>query len=266
MAVLTQEQYEQLRARVVGLVDPLLIGRQLLSPLPVDIGTQEFGYDKLGDMTDAEIISKFAPGSKDMYTVARHTDNIEIMHKGFQVSRIDLLSSQRTGQSIKAIGLERAARKVAELEDNVIFNGNVEYGIDGMEQIFGNTSAAGQTWDNPATETLNPYDDILEARNELTTDGFYPKFLVLNPLEYGRALKKLPGQTGTWMDMIKTIVPNVLESKTVASGTGWMGDIGADISELVIAESYNMLDPNVADQMVYGFDVINRVLPGGVCS
>ena len=259
MAVLTQEQIEQLRTKMIGVVDKLLVGRQVLNPVTVDAGVQTYGYDKLTDMTDAEIIDKVSPGSKDMYSVNRSTVDVPILHKGFAVSRIDLMSSERTGESIKTIGLARSARKVAELEDKLIFVGDTTYGIDGIEQIFGETSAADQTWDTAATEAANPYKDVLDA---ITVMDYDPDFLVLNRTNYMEARHKIPDQSDSWMSMIQSdLIPNVLQSTNVPEGTGYMGLVGDDIADLVIAENYNLLDANVDGQIVYNFDIINRTIP-----
>ena len=259
MAVLTQEQVEQIRIKMIGVVDKLLVGRTILNPVTVDAGVQTYGYDKLSDMSDAEVIDKFAPGSKDMYSVARSTVDIPILHKGFTVSRIDLMSSERTGESIKTVGLARSARKVAELEDKLIFVGDATYGIDGIEQIFGETDAAAQVWSTAATETKNPYRDVLNA---ITVMDYDPDFLVLNRTNYKEAQHKIPDQADTWMNMIKSdLIPNVIESGSVPEGTGYMGLVGEDIADLIMAENYNLLDANIDGQIVYNFDIINRVIP-----
>lgn len=259
MAVLTQEQVETIRAKMIGVVDKLLVGRQILNPVNVDVGTQTYGYDKLADMSDAEIIDKFSPGSKDMYSVARSTVDVPILHKGFSVSRIDLMSSERTGESIKTVGLARSARKVAELEDKLIFVGDTTHGIDGIEQIFGETKAGAQVWSTAATETKNPYRDILDGITEMDYD---PDFLVLDRVNYKEAMHKIPDQADTWMNMIKKdLVPNVFESNSIVHGTGYMGVVGEDIADLIMAENYNVLDANIDGQIVYNFDIINRVIP-----
>jgi uncharacterized linocin/CFP29 family protein len=259
MAVLTQEQIEYIRTKMIGVVDKLLVGRQILNPVNVDAGTQTYGYDKLSDMTDAEVIDKFSPGSKDMYSVGRNTVDIPILHKGFTVSRIDLMSSERTGESIKTVGLARSARKVAELEDSLTFVGDATYGIDGIEQIFGSTKAGAQVWSTAATETKNPYRDILNGITEMDYD---PDFLVLDRTNYKEAMHKIPDQADTWMNMIKKdLIPNVFESGSITHGTAYMGLVGDDIADLIIAENYNVLDPNIDGQIVNTFDIINRVIP-----
>lgn len=262
MAVLTQEQYQAIRAKAIGVADAQLQGRKIISPLTVDEGTQEYGYDKLTDMTAAEIISKYAPGSRDKVDLTRKTKSVPILHKGFTVSRIDLMSSRKTGQPLKTVGLGRATRKVAELEDQIIFKGDSAYGLDGVDTVVGNTVTGGLNWGSGTpTDSVNPYSDILSAVAALDDDGFEAKFLALHPTNHAEAAKKITGSDGTWLDMIREIVPNVLKSKAVTEGTFYAGDMGEDIAELVIVENYEVLDPNVDGQMVYNFDIIDRVLP-----
>lgn len=259
MAVLTEEQIQFLRTKMIQAVDKLLVGRMVLNPVSVDMGVQNYGWDQLEDMSDAEVISKFSPGSKDMYSVSRSTVDIPIMHKGFTVSRIDLASSERTGESIKTVGLARSARKVAELEDKLIFVGDATYGINGIEQIFGETQAASQTWSTAATAADNPYQDVLNGLAQMDYD---PDFLVLNRVNYIEAMARIPDQSDSWMDMIKReLVPTVLKSTNVPEGTGYMGLVGEDIADLIIAENYNILDANIDGQITYDFDIINRAIP-----
>jgi len=259
MAVLTQEQMEEIRTKMIKVVDKLLVGRMVLNPVSVDAGVQTYGWDQLQDMTDAEIIDKFSPGSKDMYSVSRSNVDIPIMHKGFTVSRIDLMTSERTGESIRTVGLARSVRKVAELEDKLIFVGDTTYGINGIEQIFGETSAADQVWSTAATAAKNPYQDVLDA---ITVMDYDPDFLVLNRTNYMEAMARIPDQSDSWMDMIKReLIPNVLKSTSVPEGTGYMGLVGEDIADLIIAEDYKPLDANIEGQIVYNFDIINRAIP-----
>lgn len=261
MAVLTLEQYQTLRAKVIDVADANLVARSIISPLKVDWGTQEYGYDKLTDMTDAEILDKFAPGSRDEISLSRKTASVSILNKGFSINRVDL-GHINTGQPIKAKALGRATRKVAELEDKVIFKGDSVFGIKGIDGIANNTYSCGLNWGTGTPDSSNnPYVDVLNAKTKLTEDGFDAEFLALDPINYGEAGKLVPNTSGTWLDMIKRIVPNVLQSAAITHGTFYMGDMGEDIAELVIAEDYELLDPNVAGQLVYNFNVVTRVLP-----
>lgn len=262
MAVLTLEQYQTLRTRVVGVADVELVARGIISPVNVDEGTQQYGYDKMTDMSAAEIISKYAPGSKDMIDLTRKTKNVPILHKGFKVSRIDLMSSKKSGEQLHAIGLARATRKVSVLEDSTIINGNSTFNIDGIETIYGNTIAGTLNWGSGTpTDAVNAYTDVLNLKSLLEADGFKLKFIILNPTNYGEAGKKITGAAGTWLEMIEKIVPTVLQSTAVTEGVFYGGDTGEDIAELIIAENFELLDPNTEGQMVYDFDIIDRVLP-----
>ena len=263
MAVLTIQQYQQLRTKVISVADAELQGRKILSPQKVDIGTQDYGYDKLTDLSAAEIIGKYSPGSKDMIDLTRKSSSVPIFHKGFKVSRIDLESSKRAGETIKAVGLSRSTRKVAELEDDVIINGDATFGLSGIETIFGSTVAGTLNWGTGTlTDANNPYTDCSNLAGLLEADGFDIEFIMMHPTNYREAAKKITGSDGTWLDMIKkNVTANVLRSTAVTEGSVYAGDMGADIAELVIAEDFELLDANVEGMMVYEFDVIDRTLP-----
>lgn len=265
MAVLTLEQYQQLRTKVIGVADAELQGRKILfQPPGIDFGTQDYGYDKLTDLSAAEIIGKYSPGSKDMIDLTRKSATVPILHKGFKVSRIDLGSSKRTKKgTIKAVGLNRASRKVAELEDDMIVNGNSAHNVNGIEDIYGNTVAGTLNWGSGTlTDANNPYTDCSNLAALIEADGFDIEFLLMHPTNYREAAKKITGSDGTWLDMIqKNVTPNVLKSSAVAEGSVYGGDMGEEIAELVIPENFELLDPNVEGMMVYEFDVITRSLP-----
>ncbi|WP_135612762.1 encapsulin [Methanococcoides sp. AM1] len=258
MAVLTAEEKRTVRKNIIGVAEKKLVARKILAPNNVDKGAQEFGYDKLTDMTDAEIISKFSPGSKDTLDLTRKAKGIPILHKGYSLSRIDMFSSRR----LKSASQDRATKKVSIKEDDLIINGDSTYGIDGLADVYNNAVTAGQNWGSGTfTDAQNPYQDIINLKATIEADGFDCKFVMMHPTNAGEARKKVSNAAGTWMEMIKEEVPNILVTTAVSEGTVFGGDIGADIAELVIAEEFKLLDPNNADQMVFDFDIIDRVLP-----
>jgi len=258
MAVLTLEQKRQIRANIIDVAAPKLNARQIMSPLPVGEGVQEFGYDKSSDMSDAEIIDKFSPGSRDDARLTRTAKGIPILHKGFNISRIDMMSANALKSRFQTI----AAKKVATLENSLIVNGDTTFSIAGVTDVYNNSVTAGLDWGTGTlTDLKNPYQDIVNAKAALSADGFEAKFAMMNPINAAEAKKKVANASGTWMEMIKEEIPNVIEETTLAEGTIIVGDIGNDIAELVMAEDLNLLDPNSPDQLVYGFDIISRVVP-----
>ena len=262
MAVLTTEQYRSLRTKVIGIADTALVAREIISPINEDVGTQEYGYDKLTDMGPAEIISKYADGSFDMIDLTRRVKSVPILHKGFRASRIDMLSSKKTGESLRVVGLARATRLTAKLEDDIIINGDSVHGLSGIATIAENTMAGDQNWGTGTpTDASNPYQDVLDAKTMVETDGHEMKFIILNPTNMGEAGKKITGASGTWLEMIKAIIPTVLKSTAVTEGTFVGGDMGEDIAQLIIAENFELLDPNNDGQITYKFSVIDRTLP-----
>ncbi len=258
MAILTLEQKRKIRANIIDVATPKLNARTILSPLPVGQGVQEFGYDKSSDMTDAEIIDKFSPGSRDDARLTRKATGIPILHKGFNISRIDMFSSNALKSRFQTI----AAKKVAQLENSLIINGNSTFNISGVLDVYNNSVTAGLNWGTGTfTELKNPYQDIVNAKAVLANKGFEAKFAMMDPVNAAEAKKKVPGAAGTWMEMIKGEIPNVIEESAMPEGTIVLGDVGNDVAEYVLAEDMNLLDPNNPDQMVYNFDIITRGIP-----
>ncbi len=261
MGVLTDEEMDNIKDTIIGLAETELQGRKLLSRLDVDAGVQVAKYDKLTDMGAAEILTKFNPGTFDTIDLSRKSKNVEILHKGFSISRIDLLSSRRGTEALNLKSAKRATRKVAELENDMIFNGKSYFGIKGMLDVVNNTGAAGAVW-SAATETNNPYADILAAESSLNSHGFDASFVLCDPTNYGELSKKVTNSGGTWMELVKAnVTPNVLKDKNITHGTIIVGDMGEEVAELAVAEDFFLTDPNIEGQPVYNFHIWDRVIP-----
>ncbi len=261
MAVLTEEQYLYLQDEVVRVAYDELVMRRVMFPVGVSKGKQIIGYNKLTDMSAAEIVEKFDPGTYDTIDLTRKTKDIKRLKKGFTFSREDLFASEEDGEPLDTLGAELAARQVAALEDDMILNGKSNFSVKGITDVANQTNAAGAVW-SAATEANNPYADILTAQANLNNKGFEARFVLCDPVNYGELAKKVTNSGGTWMELVKNnVTPNVLKSSALTHGTVIVGDMGKTIARLYYAEDMVLLDANIPDAMVYNFNVLDRVIP-----
>lgn len=203
---LTAEQGLYIRARAVEAARRTMVGRPLFGTAirKIDSGAQTYGYDVLTNPSDASL--DFAwPGrmSLDAVNLARQTVAIPILHKEFEISRLDLMSSRMTGTPLNTTTAEAAAYKVSLLEDLLLIDGytnnGTDYDIRGLFRAAGNAKD-GETW---ATATNIPAA-INDAIKLLMDDNIMPPYnLVLNPQEYNRASVFISNTAVSYLQWIK---------------------------------------------------------------
>jgi uncharacterized linocin/CFP29 family protein len=259
MAVLSVEEYRHVQEKIFKDVEPILVGRKLMPKWKLPTGVQEVGYDKLEEMSAAEIIGKFSTGSYDVVGKERIVKDIPILQKGFYMSYIDLEASRLYGEDLKTIGRARAARQVAVLEDDLIFKGDATYGIVGIDGVAANTKAASATWDT----TGEPYNDCNDIVSMVEGDGFDVDWIVMHPTNLGEARKLITNTGATHLEKIKELVPNIYKSYRISEGTLYCGAKDEDVAQLAVADDMRLFDPNPpnVDKRVYDFEIIDRVVP-----
>jgi uncharacterized linocin/CFP29 family protein len=204
---LTTEQGLFIRDRAVEAARRTFVGRKLFgtSIRKIDSGTQTFGYDTLTHVSAASFDYSW-PGrqSQDIVNLSRSTVAIPILHKEFEINKLDLASSRLSGVPLNTTNAESAAYKVATLEDLMLILGytatGTTYEVSGLYASAGNTDAATGTWDTPANIVSSMQDGIalLEADNI-----FAPYNLTVHPNQHADMLE-LISNTAVTYEMLVT--------------------------------------------------------------
>ena len=186
---LQEEQYQFLRDTVYDVARRELNARKLcaVSPQVYGLGVEEIAYDTLTDMGDGFVDYVFK-SNPDSINLTRNYAQVPIWQKDFIIGRRELASSQRTGFPLKSTLASIAAKKVAEMEEEMIMMGNDYLGIDGLYDAAGNTYSTTQ---DPATygDTLNAISGAIKL---LRADKHYgPYNLVLHSDEFGDLEKSI---------------------------------------------------------------------------
>src|SRR5690606_13350708 len=113
---------EVARKRLVGV--GALLSAGLRYGLSNPLGTTQIEWEQVSDMNDASIsMSGVTDGQKDRVTYTLKSLPIPIVHKEFDINARVLAASRNRGDSLDTTQAEVAARKVAEMNESILFNG-----------------------------------------------------------------------------------------------------------------------------------------------
>jgi uncharacterized linocin/CFP29 family protein len=239
---LTTEQGAYIKQQAVFAARRAFVARKLFGTAirKIDMGAQTFGYDTLTEASDAAIDYKW-PGreSQDIVNLERTTVGIPVLHKEFEINKLDLASSQLTGAPLNTTTAESAAYKVSLLEDSLLILGyaadGTNYDINGLYNAAGNTYG-GATW---GTGTNIPLS-INNAKSALMTDNIMPPYnLTLHPDQYTESLVFVANTAVSYSQWITESLGggSIYVTPAITAGTAMMTKANPDgMFEYVMAE------------------------------
>lgn len=217
-ALLTQEEYQKLRQKVVKALRQKLVVRQIFRDLysaPLGIGVEEFGYDKETDMSAAEVAYEFKHFSEDIPETTRGTIKIPLLAKKFFIPRRTLAASRRLGRPLDSRSANSAAYRVANLENQLIFQGwasdGSNYDINGFYQAAGNDYSTSKDFGTAG----NAIDAVSGAIALLNNDEVYgPYTLFLNPTQFGELAASVLSSGVREIEVVKALLSAEEEGTT----------------------------------------------------
>ncbi len=215
-SALTDEQIKFLRTAVVNTLRENLVARTIFPTSPIGKGKRKFDYDEESEMGAAGIVHPGNPFPEDKTELTRRSVRVSKIGKAFSITFEDQDASETEGMPLSTRLARQAARRVAELEEQILLLGNTTYTIDGIENVAGsNTTAAAATWSNAAAK---PYQDVNDAITKLEEDNVDTSRMVLivPRATYGH-LRRLSAQDNVILDQVLSIVPRVVPSATITA-------------------------------------------------
>lgn len=176
---------ETMKARLVGVAD--LISRGLTLPLG-GLGVTFSEYEAINVMQDANVdMGGETPGQEDTLDFDLTQIPIPIIHKEFRINVRKLATGNLgPGPGIDTLHVERATRQVAQMMDEILFNGSSMkvnaspiYGYTTEPQRSQGSLAA--AWDGTSG---TPVADILNMLEDLYGDNAVGPFVVYLPKAY----------------------------------------------------------------------------------
>lgn len=240
---LTTEQGAYIKQRAVFSARRAFVGRKLFGTAirKIDAGAQTFGYDTLTEVSNASLDFQW-PGreSQDIVNLARTTVGIPVLHKEFEINKLDLASSNMTGTPLNTSNAESAAYKVAYLEDTLLILG---YAADGTNyDINGLYNAAGN--DYSTSKDFSTATNIPAAINGaialLLADNIMPPYnLTLHPTQYAETLTLIANTAVSYLQWIVESMQggSVYVTPAITDTTGMMTKANPDgMFEYVVSE------------------------------
>ncbi|MDH5786986.1 MAG: family 1 encapsulin nanocompartment shell protein [Candidatus Bathyarchaeota archaeon] len=240
---LTTEQGLFIKQRAVFAARRAFVARKLFGTAirKIDAGSQTFGYDTLTEVSNAALDFQW-PGreSQDIVNLARETVGIPVLHKEFEINKLDLAASNQTGTPLNTSSAESSAYKVALLEDTLLILGyaadGTTYDIAGLYNTASVNTKAGATW---ATGTNIPLS-INGAIALLLADNIMPPYnLTLHPDQYAETLVFVANTAVSYLQWITESMQggSVYVTPSITAGTGMMTKANPDgMFEYVMAE------------------------------
>lgn len=260
--ILLREEMEYVDRVIIETIKPALVARQLfpLTKVSDDGGVMWVTTPEEVDMSEASITLHGAAQADDVSLYWTHEQVVPVIQKNFKIQWRDLAASRRLGQDLYTQQVRQAARKIQEVEEQLLLTGEYDgwpaMGINGLLQSAGTSAAASGNW--PA----NAIADINTARANLQASGFVgmPFDLIVPPAMSKCLDWQVANTTITYRKFLlqNGLINRVFESAYLFSATG-----GQDSALLVQTSRDNFdllqaMPPRVnrweyKDGNIYGF-------------
>jgi uncharacterized linocin/CFP29 family protein len=234
-APLTSEQWERIDAAVEDTGRRALVGRRIVPvsgplgggvqvvPEYVFRGTDRGGVDLLGE-SDTGVVRaserRFLP--------------LPLLYKDFRLHWRDLQVQRELNLAIDTGPAEAAAAVVARTEDDLVFNGSPELGLEGLLTAAGRGVLAVSDWNAMG----NAFRDVVAATQYLTDAGFYgPYAVVASPRMYA-AMNRVYENTGVLeIEQVQKLAGGgVYRSASIPDGRALVSAVGASNMDLVVGQ------------------------------
>jgi uncharacterized linocin/CFP29 family protein len=257
-APLSSEDWEKLDKLVVGSARKRLTGRRFINIFgPLGAGAVVIHKPKIGGIDEDEIAIS-----------GRENLSIPMIHKDFRLHWRYIEAANKHGMPLELGPAAVAAAFCAMKEDEMIFNGNEEYGYKGLLNADGRSSVKAQDW----KVSGNAFQNVVAAIEKLTSNSFYgPYAMVVSPALYATMHRVYDGTGAMEINMVRELVTDGLFQSPVIKGLeAIVLATGSENMDLVIGQDLitAYLGP---DDMDHPFRVFETVLlrikrPASICA
>jgi len=180
---------EAAQDRLVGVAD--LLGRGLRYGLTNGLGKTVLESENISDMRDAEVnMDGVTRGQNDAVNYEIVGLPLPIIHKDYQISIRKLAASRNTGEALDTTQARLASRKVADTQEDILFNGYGTFAFGGYN-LYGytnfpsrNTGTLGAAWTDSGTTGADIVDDVLAMKQDSLDAKMYGPYILYIPAAY----------------------------------------------------------------------------------
>ncbi|MBA2874736.1 family 1 encapsulin nanocompartment shell protein [Thermaerobacillus caldiproteolyticus] len=255
---LNSEQWRELDQTVIDSARRQLVGRRFIDIYgPLGEGVQSVANDLYEDPESGEI--SFHGGELNLSEPTRRVHlTIPLIHKDFILYWRDIQLAKQLGSPIDFSAAANAAQQCALLEDDLIFNGSVQFDLPGIMNVKGKIAHIRSDW----MKSGNAFSDVVEARNKLLQLGHTgPYALVLSPELYALIHRVHEGTHVLEIEHIRELMPaGIYQTPVIKGRRGVVIDAGKQNIDLTIAVDFQTVFLDV-ENMNYIFRVYESVVP-----
>jgi len=237
-------------------------------------------FGPLGPGMDAVRLEKYGPDQNAQLEMVGQSDpepilaieesllRIPILYKDFIIHRRDVELSAKVGSPLDASRAIRAAHSVCDREDDLIFNGAPELGIEGLLNAEGRNHIERSDW----SVYGQAYNDVARATDTLLSDNHHRPFaLAVSAQDYASLIQQKEGQYAPELDaIIRLCDDGVYNSPAIPQGTAMLLSTGDQNVDLAVAEDLTLTFLGERDQdypfRVYECLVLRIKRPHAICT
>ncbi|GAX89934.1 family 1 encapsulin nanocompartment shell protein [Effusibacillus lacus] len=253
------DEMERLHAVIVEVGRRQLIGRRILEIYgPLGAGIQGVPSDRFQDV-ELAAVDQLGEEEGDAFGTGRRVQlTIPILYKDFIIHWRDVELARQLGTEIDFSAAAGASSVVATKEDDLIFNGNSEFGIEGLTNATGRLTHMIEDW----TESGRSYTDVVQMTTKLIENGqFGPFAMVTHPALYAKMLRVHQGTNVLEIEHIRELVTaGVYQSPVLKENTGVIVSVGRQNFDLAVAEDLSVAYLG-AERMNFPFRVYECLVP-----
>lgn len=219
-ATLRYDEWRALDSVVTRVADQRLVGfddlrrNGLVHNLGNAMGTTVLTWDEMSDAFEAVVsIDPSRRSKNDRVAFNANHIPIPVIHADYQLSERVLQESRNRGNGLDTLSAERAARKVAEKLEDMLF-GSASLLTYGGGTIYTylthpdiNTIALGTAWSSETAENI--IADVLSMKQALINDRYFGPYMIYVPTAYETVLDEDYKTTGA--GMTQTIRQRILQ-------------------------------------------------------
>jgi uncharacterized linocin/CFP29 family protein len=266
---LDDAQTKRLREAMVKEATRTLVGRyfvEVWGPLGPGLETvsfETFATDELAQIDlEGGIDARITTSRGEVYR------RIPIIYKDFELHWRDVDFAKKNGSPLDVTRAIRAAHFVADREDDLVFNGSAELGIEGILTCNGRNSVPLGDWSRWGAA----YESVLYATEKLLSLNHHrPYACVLSPQLYSSLLRIKEGAQFLELDQLQRLCTDgVYQSPSVPEDRAVVFSTGPQNFDLAVAQDLDIafLGPKA---MNYQFRVFESVVlrikrPTAICT
>lgn len=266
---MSPNQLDFLRAEVMREAQRTLVARRFLRVYgPLGAGIESMRVEQYGPDKDAEID---LVGNQDPDPIRSEREffiRVPIIYKDFVMHWRDVEFSRKLGAPIDASRAIRAAHCVADSEDQLLFNGDERFGLEGLLNATGRCTVPRGDWKTYG----QAYRDVVAAMEALLAHNHHRPFaLAVSAQDYARLIKQREGQFAPEIDAIHRLCDDgVYMSPVIPEGQAVMLSTGDQNFDIAVAEDLTLTSLGEHNQdypfRVYECLVLRIKRPKAICT